>query len=289
MAKIFIVVVAFIAMIGISPVNYAADIYAVQHAPDRITDIHLTGKIEYGDYDQLVKILNNIYISLNDDPLNVPHYIYLESMGGDILEAMKIGDLVRKLHLHTDTTGSCASACMLIYVAGIERGGIFNFIHSGEPMKEKRLGLHRPRFTDMQEFSELSPIDASKRYNEVLVEVENYLNEMETSQEFIDLMFAAASDEIIWISRREAIKHGILDKNPPSIAEWKIANCSSHDFEREKHSEFSGQGKDNSINSQINRQRILNIYMGEPEAKFECLLRLDRRTRKQALVNFIGN
>jgi hypothetical protein len=97
----------------------------------------LEGTIEIGDYDKLLK-------RINEDCINYTciDAIYLASSGGNVIEAMKIGRLVRKLRLEThvpsdlppprrQTTKAilknakanymCISACFFIFVAGIDR------------------------------------------------------------------------------------------------------------------------------------------------------------------------
>ena len=116
----------------------------------------LEGPIEIGDYDKL----RDFFLARRDysghEPLcfeayldGCPDSIYLASPGGDVVEAMKIGRLVRALGWETmapartleDATGAklrqtqierygledaksnfmCASACFFVFVGGIER------------------------------------------------------------------------------------------------------------------------------------------------------------------------
>jgi len=90
----------------------------------------------------------------------------LASPGGDVLEAMKIGRLIRALKLQTIIPSKdgepqqfgangehrsqrpsvnyiCASACFFIFVAGIKRELDISFSAS-EPL----LGIHRPYLSD---------------------------------------------------------------------------------------------------------------------------------------------
>jgi hypothetical protein len=50
-------------------------------------------------------------------------WVMLQSSGGDVLSAMKIGEIVRKNNFNTEviSEGNCHSACGLIFISGIRR------------------------------------------------------------------------------------------------------------------------------------------------------------------------
>ncbi len=95
--------------------------------------------------------------------------VYLASQGGDVLEAMKIGRLIRKLryetfgplnfdghivsHVKFDKQNlTCASSCFFLLAAGIERVG-------------NVVGIHRPYLPE-QRYKEIGAndaIDASRK------------------------------------------------------------------------------------------------------------------------------
>ena len=96
--------------------------------------IHIDGQIVKGDARKLALLLTD---SIEHDD----HYrlflfgVRLNSPGGDVEEAMKIARLVEQAFTSTSVSGggSCASACFLIWAAGVER-----HIDSHD-----RLGVHR--------------------------------------------------------------------------------------------------------------------------------------------------
>ena len=106
----------------------------------------LSGDIVKGDYERVATFLD----------AHRPKMFALNSNGGDVDEALKIGRLFRKFLVLTlvPTKSSycggedctCASACALIWFGGVNRGGT--------------VGLHRPRPTDPM-FGKLSPVDAT--------------------------------------------------------------------------------------------------------------------------------
>ncbi len=116
---------------------------------DRVPRLLIEGIIKAGDFE---KFRNKLV-----EKGKPPTPLYLNSPGGDLREALKIGRLVRKLRLNTTapiliastkelvcwkwTTRVeirelkkgdeciCASACFFIYVAGVDRNGGYDAVH----------------------------------------------------------------------------------------------------------------------------------------------------------------
>jgi hypothetical protein len=223
----------------------AADLYYKPRNGDPLTGkciwAALRGNIEAGDYEKLQKLIRNSWPRLL--------LVDIESNGGSVYEALKIGRLLRK-YLITTTVPKhrcyvakpglpplppgaswsplptdnlfadlvpppadsciCASACALIWFGGIERMGT--------------VGLHRPRTTD-SDFANSPPDKAMALYRKVLSDIEGYLTEMETPRPVIDAMLATGSSEIHWINAR----NDHLSR-PPSYAEWEDAACQENPF-----------------------------------------------------------
>jgi len=187
----------------------------------------LAGQIIKGDYEKLVSFYEANHPFLANFRLN--------SAGGDVDEAIKIGQLFRKYlitawapigippippFLWKVCSGqgcTCASACALIWFGAVERHGA--------------VGLHRPR-TDDPAFKALSPADASVVFRRMLDRVTRYLEDMEAPRPMIEAMVATSSAEIRWV---DSEKDGGL-KRPPSIAEWEDASCGS--FTAEENSTY---------------------------------------------------
>jgi hypothetical protein len=123
----------------------------------------IKGEIASGDSEKFVRLLESNHPFLES--------VHLWSSGGSVAEAIKIGRLVRKVMLTTGTpwveenwgdycepgpTCHCASACALIWAAGIVRSG-------------NKLGLHRPSIRST-EFANLPPDRASSMYRLLLKE-----------------------------------------------------------------------------------------------------------------------
>jgi hypothetical protein len=169
------------------------------------------GKIEAGDY---ISVRN--FLSEASNFKKMSGEIFLASQGGNVLEALQIGYLIRHLRLSTDApsrppptvrgSGSevihpsdlanprnyqCTSACFLLFVAGIYR----DFIWAG------RLGIHQPQM-------ERTPVGTpEKDVSIALVDLRNklkrYFEEMNVPNKYLDLMYSVPSNEVRWITQSE--------------------------------------------------------------------------------------
>jgi hypothetical protein len=195
----------------------------------RLGEVVLEGPIAFGDYDKLLS-----YVDAHE-----ARSIYLASPGGSVIEAIKIGRLVRALKLETiapvqtsrnlrekmvelhklvdpNANYVCASACFFVYVAGVERStDIFN-------LDGPILGIHRPYMTD-GDLRNLSGDQAIASASQLRATVENYLREMSVPAKYTDLMFSVPKDEVRWIDRAdyEADLEGII----PELKDWVDARC----------------------------------------------------------------
>jgi hypothetical protein len=176
------------------------------------------GEIVKGDYKKVVSLY----------AINHPHLyrFALQSAGGDLEEAMKIGRLFRRYLISAEapfgrgdsaalrSAGEakevcqgpscvCASACALIWYGATTRSGT--------------VGLHRPHFTGTG-FAQLTPADAEAAYKPLLANLTRYLEEMEAPKSSIEAMIATSSAEVRWIEN-------VNLENSPSFAEWIQAAC----------------------------------------------------------------
>jgi hypothetical protein len=159
--------------------------------------------------------------------------VLLWSPGGSVEEAFKIGHLIRKglldtwapfntemvngwghLSSYSDSKTicrgidcNCASACFLIWAAGVDRSG-------------DALGLHRPTIESTQ-FASLPPDRASVLYRELLADIGKYLTDMEVPPRFIEAMTGTSSADMWWLSAADASSM----EDVPSINEWLVAAC----------------------------------------------------------------
>jgi hypothetical protein len=171
------------------------------------------GKIVAGDYNKLRTFLGT---KSNFDKISGG--VFLASPGGSVIEALKIGHLIRALDLSTDapsgtppgrtkfgesvirpnnlvdprTNYLCASACFFVYVAGIYR----NLDSVG------RLGVHRPvqSESNAKKFSDEQVFELTWRVRDT---IKNYLKEMNVPVKYVDLAYSVPPNELRWITQEE--------------------------------------------------------------------------------------
>jgi hypothetical protein len=199
--------------------------------PDACYIILIKGTINTGDSAKFAQLLSKSH--------PFAHRVMLWSSGGLVEEAMKVGRLIRKGLLETETASQtyipklagpdergslyggyrggdyicrgtgchCASACFLIWAAGINRSG-------------DAIGLHRPTTTSTT-FANM-PLDrASVLYRQLLTDIGNYLVEMEIPRRFVEIMTDTSSNDIRWLNYDEVP----LMEEVPSTAEWVALTC----------------------------------------------------------------
>ena len=171
----------------------------------------LEGKIEKGDYASVRSFLRD-----KSNFQKISNGVFLASPGGNVREALQIGYLIRALKLSTEAPSlpprekrafgssafdpadltnrlnfQCASACFLIYVAGIERK--LNWIG--------RLGVHEPRL-------ETKPLGASEADTKIAsTEIRGvtkiYLDRMDVPNKYLELIYSVPSNDVRWITQLE--------------------------------------------------------------------------------------
>lgn len=185
--------------------------------------LYIVGQIVPGDYDRFVTAIRQ-----TANPITAVNIV---SVGGNVQDAVKIGRLIRKLNLATNAPNlasyapqaralvcgaaakiaaspcTCASACFLIWAAGVTRSG--TDIH-----------IHRISF-DATYYGSLQPGDASAQYRTGIEEVHRYLSEMEIPESIYERMV-----------RMPSYGAELLDPPttttltwPPSFGEWLNARC----------------------------------------------------------------
>jgi hypothetical protein len=127
----------------------------------------------------------------NKNPSCKLFQINLDSRGGDINEAMKIGRIIREKELWTsvDLDSRCHSACVLILGAGVIRLPNFN------------VGIHRPYFVSLDK--NLSTSDIQKLRKQMISKMKAYAEEMDLSDRLIDDMMSIPPERVKILSLDE--------------------------------------------------------------------------------------
>ena len=194
---IFLLLLGLIIIINENLLQAAQiDVYATEE----FANIRLIGEIEKGDAEKFKIIIEY----LKDEKITV-NMLLLASIGGDAIEAMQIGTIVRESFIPTQAPFTldpgftcngyppglkeddcdCSSACFLIWAAGVYRVGDV-------------LGIHRPYFLEGN-IEKLSTIEAQKEYVQMYERIRFYLENMDVPEHIINKMFNTESDEITYL------------------------------------------------------------------------------------------
>lgn len=158
-----------------------------------LEDIVLSGEIKGGDYESLKAFAKK-------DGLFWARTVVLASPGGDLLEAIRIGNFLRKTFTPVfvnPKVGKCASACFLIYVAAVRRSGVAS-----------SLGIHRPYFSPL-DFGRLPLEEVQKKHDQLMAAVKSHLQAQQVPHYLIDKMFSLASTEVYWLNEDDLDSLGL--------------------------------------------------------------------------------
>jgi len=175
--------------------------------PSAKETIQLTGDIRFGDYDRFRAFLLRDF----DIYLNSMRYILIASNGGDVVEAIKTGRLLREMYAKVvvPPDSTCVSACFVLYISAVERGA------------GGKVGIHRPYF-DQRYFAGLDPVTAEKRHRELTKVFSSYLEQSLVPRRLIDSMNATSSREILWLTRKDIDE---LGEYSSWYEEFLLAKC----------------------------------------------------------------
>ena len=218
---LILVLIACVTLSVAKPAQPANITRALRDSDKNEVGILVEGEIEPGDaYRLWIELLNDFGFGRD---------IYLRSKGGDVDEAIKMGELIRRLRLATyaplvkddgthydwikiasEDNNICASACFLVYAGGVNRMG--NYIGLHRPFLPKNIGSSIP--DDQYERGETEYID----------KITAYLKKMEIDQFFIDNLISNSSVDMHVVTEEEAETHHLYD-TAPSIEEAIYAKC----------------------------------------------------------------
>ena len=211
--------IIFCFILSVLSPTYAADI-TVDYF--QIT-IYLKGEIKKGDFEKLRSALKETI----DPKISLTRVINLDSPGGDVIEAMKMGRLINKLRISTkvatknpaDRTSrkvpdhkstppnNCSSACFFVFVGGTIRA-IQSYTTSQrvgefyELVYMTGVGIHRP-FFDKGYFSKLDSSKAQEKYLDLIKKTKQYLLEMDVANNLIERMYKISSRRLARTNLRQ--------------------------------------------------------------------------------------
>jgi hypothetical protein len=154
--------------------------------------------------------------------------ITLDSRGGDLASAMKIGHLIRDSRGRTvvEQNATCASACILVFAAGLSR--IVDIPETRLPArwldaspppfdpskpyevattKSAAIGIHRPALAGAPRQIDIPGVKAAA--DEAERELREYAAEMNVSSRLIDDMLTTPPEQIRWLSTADLKSYGL--------------------------------------------------------------------------------
>ena len=214
---------AWVLAVGVALLPFESEAAVIQELTDEVygTYIDVDGSIARGDYDALVHASKALLRRGH------PLWIRINSRGGNLAEAMKIGRFVRKTLATVVVDGAdatpgvpqprrCYSACALILIGAADR----HLIH--DPV----VGIHRPYIADAV-YGAFSPEQARVTYARLAGEVKDYLAEMGAPGRFVDEMFRTPSTSMRLITDDDL--HVMFAYEEPFLEEWLISRCGALD------------------------------------------------------------
>ncbi len=202
----------FASLLIIYPVHLPAADFEIRTAVIG-TVIKIDGEIVKGDYQKFIEKSKNA-LSVSQGNGNKV-WVSITSKGGDLLEAIRIGQAIREMRIFTTMGSECFSACFFILVSGVHRLGPSQWSNG-------ILGVHRP-FFEPTYFAGLSSRLAEEKYNQLLQESSHYLREMGVSDRLIDFIKSVPSGELVRLSSQEYDKE--VGLQIPYWQEWITSKC----------------------------------------------------------------
>lgn len=167
----------------------------------KIDGILLKGKISKRTILELKLGLRLLEARKNESSIGA-NTLWLDSSGGLISEALKIGNLVAEKNMKAIVVlnGHCYSSCVLIYAAAKTRSGIGD------------IGIHRPFASEISADS-LSYSEYLEKYEIVTPILKRYFSKFGVSPSLVDAMNITPSDEIKILSHEELKSYGLAFNN----------------------------------------------------------------------------
>jgi hypothetical protein len=169
------------------------------------------GQIEVGDYQKIRDFLDS----------GVVMYLQLDSNGGNIAEALKIGRLVRRNNLFTFVNEApemkvCFSSCFFIWAGGIYR--------SGYP------SIHRPYLPD-NGLTKLSLSEADELYLDISESIEQFLYDLRLKQhlpsDFVRVLMSTRPEDVFSMRDFNEMTPTLYEHFEPHVEQFLLDKCGS--------------------------------------------------------------
>ena len=163
---------------------------------NRFSFLHLDGPIQTGDLGKL----ETEFARIKSREGSTSMILMLSSMGGNVDEAMRIGDFIEKNEIGTmvlEKFGICVSACVFILAAGDHK-----------TIKGK-VGIHRPYVSDVSIGGE----QGAKTLGQYLERIKAYLDSKGISPSLAEDMFSIPPEKVRYLSPEEISRYRLDQTN----------------------------------------------------------------------------
>lgn len=178
----------------------------VAKATFHLTTIRLTGVIEQGDSAKLRRILTRLKTqdrgAAPDQPMATAE---LSSLGGDVLEGMKIGTLLREFMVPTVVRrgDQCLSACAFAFLGGTEPNAASGYrvsrsLEPGADLAFHNISLNREGLRSAT--SEAAVVESFNVARHGVSAIVKYGNDMGVPAAFVANLLAQRSEQLLYVS-----------------------------------------------------------------------------------------
>lgn len=206
--SIILIALTLLLAFNISNVS-AANVSLIAINPNA-ANIYFEGKIVRGDYKKVSNTISRFK--------GVIVAMELDSLGGDVEEAIKISKLIENLRISTIVVKNkvCGSACFFIFIGGSNRmaAGIEDKSNSNIPVGF--VGIHRPFLADTSSAKYIS------KQENVMRKVRDYLDNNLIPRKISDAMISRPSNDVYWLTYQDLYD---LGEYPPAVEEHLISTC----------------------------------------------------------------
>ncbi|WXL27453.1 hypothetical protein WG219_08365 [Ectopseudomonas mendocina] len=125
----------------------------------------------------------------------------LDSIGGNVTEAMKLGRLLRETGFETlvPSTGVCQGSCVYVLVAGVKKS------------VRGHVGLHKPYYAGSDSIHSVS------RSNDPRYSATTYFREMGMPMGLLELMLSTQPNRMRVLTRDELVRYKLTPETLPAV------------------------------------------------------------------------
>lgn len=202
---IFIFVISIASKLNAAEINFASNQL-----------LFISGEIVDGDYRKLIiKIAEN---ENSGKAFLIRPNIVINSNGGSLSEAQKIGSLISDIHANVTVGRKCHSACFWVIAAASRRN-----LHKIPNLPRPEIGLHNV-YLDRVTSSSMTATQLALAIKQANESARTSLEKLEVPSYLIDKMASKTSVELYYLTDEDIINLGNF---PPSVNQARVSKCNA--------------------------------------------------------------